>query len=145
MKTAVTLVESSESDIGKTNRPEAIVDFFEGNVGVGQLVTDKQRRAAPRHVPDGRDATHLEMAGIFEGRQLSRQRARKSDPNPQNSRSLGVRLGARWRPRRSTSSCCLSTRFSAITARTPPGPHSFAVTTARCAKVSRRFFMRASG
>ena len=60
---------------------------------------------------------------------------RKSDPNPQSSRSLSVRLGARWRPRRSTISCCLSTRFSAIIARTPPRPHSFAVVTARCSSL----------
>jgi hypothetical protein len=33
--------------------------------------------------------------------------------------------------RRRTMSCCLCTRFSAITARTPPRPHSFAVMTAR--------------
>jgi hypothetical protein len=37
----------------------------------------------------------------------------------------------RWRARRRTISCCLSRRFSAITARTPPGPHSFAFMTAR--------------
>ena len=55
---------------------------------------------------------------------------RKSDANPQISRSLSARFGVRLRPRRRTISCCLSTRFSAITARTPPGPHSFAVTTA---------------
>jgi hypothetical protein len=42
-------------------------------------------------------------------------------------------------PRRSTSSCCLSRRFSAMTARTPPGPHSFAVTTARCSSPSQAF------
>ena len=40
-------------------------------------------------------------------------------------------------------SCCLSKRFSTITARTPPGPHSLAVMTARCNSVSRRCFMRA--
>ena len=55
---------------------------------------------------------------------------RKSDPNPQSSRSLSVRFGARWRARRRTISCCLSRRFSAITARTPPGPHILAVMTA---------------
>src|ERR1700687_4726117 len=54
---------------------------------------------------------------------------RKIDQNPHSSRSLGVRFGARWRTRRKTISCCLSKRFSAITARTPPGPHSFAVMT----------------
>ena len=69
---------------------------------------------------------------------------RKSDPNPQRSRSLSVRLGARRRPRRRTMSCCLSRRFSAITARTPPGPHSFAVMTARWSRVSRKSFMRES-
>ena len=51
---------------------------------------------------------------------------RKSDPNPNSSRSLAVRCGARWRGRRKTISCCLSRRFSAVTARTPPGPHSVA-------------------
>ena len=51
---------------------------------------------------------------------------RKSDPNPNSSRSLAVRRGARWRGRRKTISCCLSRRFSAITARTPPEPHSVA-------------------
>src|SRR5438445_7012052 len=57
---------------------------------------------------------------------------RKSDPNPQISRSLNARFGARQRARRRTISCCLSRRFSAITARTPLRPHSFAVMTARC-------------
>ena len=52
---------------------------------------------------------------------------RKSDPNPNSRRSLAVRGGARWRGRCKTSSCCLSRRCSAITARTPPGPHSVAV------------------
>ena len=52
---------------------------------------------------------------------------RKSDPNPTSRRSLAVRCGARWRGRCKTSSCCLSRRCSAITARTPPGPHSGAV------------------
>ena len=52
---------------------------------------------------------------------------RKRDPNPTSSRSLAVRCGARWRGRCKTSSCCLSRRCSAITARTPPGPHSVAV------------------
>jgi hypothetical protein len=33
--------------------------------------------------------------------------------------------------------CCLSRRFSAITARASPGPHSFAVVTARWSKVIR--------
>jgi hypothetical protein len=56
---------------------------------------------------------------------------RKSDPNPQSSRSLRVRCGARKRARRRTISCCLSRRFFAITVRTPPGPHSFAIMTAR--------------
>jgi hypothetical protein len=46
---------------------------------------------------------------------------KKSDANPQISRSLSARFGARWRPRRITISGCLSTRFPAITARTPPG------------------------
>ena len=38
----------------------------------------------------------------------------------------------------------LERRFSAITARTPPGPHSFAIMTARWSSVSRRSFMRES-
>src|SRR5262249_49450270 len=46
--------------------------------------------------------------------------------------------------RRSTINCCLSRRFSAITARTPPAPQSRAVTMARCRSVSRRFLMCAS-
>ena len=54
------------------------------------------------------------------------------------------RLGARRRARRRTISCCLSTRFSAITARTPPGPHSFAVMTATWSRATRRFLMRES-
>ena len=51
---------------------------------------------------------------------------RKRDPNPTSRRSLAVRCGTRWRGRCKTS-CCLSRRCSAITARTPPGPHSVAV------------------
>ena len=97
-----------------------------------------------------------EEAAIFaaDQRRMKSQEGRGADGNgeladasgtkeqgesPQRSRSLRVRLGARWRPRRSTSSCCFSARFSAITARTPPGPHSFAVTTARCNSVRRKF------
>ena len=56
---------------------------------------------------------------------------RNSDANPQRRRSAVVKFGARCRGRRRTINCCLSKRFSAITARTPPGPHSFAVMTAR--------------
>ena len=67
---------------------------------------------------------------------------RKSDPNSQISRSLSARFSARWRARRRTMSCCLSRRFSAMTARTPPGPHSFAVMTARWSKVTSISFMR---
>ena len=51
--------------------------------------------------------------------------------NPHSSRSLRRRFGARWRARRSTISCCLSRRVSAITARTPPGPQS-SVAPAAC-------------
>ena len=36
----------------------------------------------------------------------------------------------------------LEQEISAITARAPPGPHSFAVVTARWSKVSRTSFMR---
>ena len=54
-----------------------------------------------------------------------------------------LRRGRR-RARRRTISCCLSTRFSAITARTPPGPHSFAVMTATWSRATRRFLMRES-
>ena len=56
---------------------------------------------------------------------------RKSDQNPNSSQSLAVMRGARWRGRRKTISYCLSRRFSAITARTPPGPHSVAAMTAQ--------------
>ena len=56
---------------------------------------------------------------------------RKSDPKPNSNRSLAVRRGARWRGRRKTINCCLRRRFSAITARTPPRPHSVAVMTTR--------------
>ena len=56
---------------------------------------------------------------------------RKSAPKPNSSRSLAVRRGARWLGRRKTISCCLSRRCSAITARTPPRPHSVAVMTAQ--------------
>jgi len=52
---------------------------------------------------------------------------RKSDPNPQSSRSLSAKFGARLRARRTTISCCLSMRFSAITVRTPPGPRWLAI------------------
>ena len=45
---------------------------------------------------------------------------RNSDPNPRSSRSRRVRFGARCRVRRSTINCCLSRRFPAFTARTPP-------------------------
>jgi hypothetical protein len=60
-------------------------------------------------------------------------------PNPQISRLLSVRFGARWRARRRTIRCCLSRRFSAISARAPLGPHSFAVVTARWSKGDQDF------
>ena len=40
-----------------------------------------------------------------------RPRLRKSAPNPNSSRSLAVRRGARWRGRRKTISCCLSQKI----------------------------------
>jgi hypothetical protein len=67
---------------------------------------------------------------------------RKSAPNPHSSRSRRVRFGARWRARRRTMSCCLSRRFSAMTARTQPGPHGFAVKTTRCSRASWKSFTR---
>jgi len=67
---------------------------------------------------------------------------RNSDPTPHRSRAPTVKFEARLGERRSTSSCCLSRRFSAMTARTPPGPHSFAAVTARWRRVSRTSFIR---
>jgi hypothetical protein len=66
------------------------------------------------------------------------------DSPPRHSRSCSVRFGARWRARRRTIRCCLSGRFAANTARTPPGPHRFAVTTATCSQASWRSVMRQS-
>lgn len=43
-----------------------------------------------------------------------------------------------------TMRCCLSRRFSAITARTPPRPHSVAVMTAKWSRMSKQSFMRES-
>jgi hypothetical protein len=51
-------------------------------------------------------------------------------------------VGARCLQRRSTMSCCLSRRFSATTAHTPPGPSSFAVVTARWIVMRIMSFMR---
>ena len=68
---------------------------------------------------------------------------RESEQNPQSRRSVSVNV-ARRRPRTRTMSCCLSTRFSAITARTPPGPLGFAAMTTRCSNGSRGLFMRES-
>jgi hypothetical protein len=48
-----------------------------------------------------------------------------------------VRFGARLRVRRTTTSCCLRRRFSAITARTLPESQNFAVTTAKVRKGER--------
>ena len=73
------------------------------------------------------------------------RRARRRAPNlTQSDRLLCVKLGARRRRRRKTISCCLRTRFSAMTARTPPVPHSLATATAKCNSVSSRFVMRES-
>ena len=63
-------------------------------------------------------------------------RPEKEGPNPQRRRSTVVKFGARFRGRRRTISCCFSKRFSAITARTPPGRQSFAAVTARWSRVS---------
>src|SRR5215510_183232 len=93
-------------------------------------------RVARRELDDGLDR-------CFARTLRSRRRAARSDPNPQSGRSFSLRLGARLRARRRTISCCLS-RFSAITVRTPPGPHSFVVTTTGCRRVSGRFYMGAS-
>src|SRR5688500_16421725 len=64
MNSATTVVESTEGNGGKANRPEAIVNFFQGDVGAGQGFADKQRRPAPGDLSDGRDASDLKMPGI---------------------------------------------------------------------------------
>jgi hypothetical protein len=59
---------------------------------------------------------------------------RNSDPNPQSSRSLTVRFGARRRARHRAISCCLSRRFSAIAARTRLITRRCIASTADCSR-----------
>ena len=66
---------------------------------------------------------------------------RNSDKIPKSSRSPTRRFGARRRDRPQTMSCCLSSRFSLMTARTPPGRQTFKTVTARCRRTSRRSFI----
>ena len=107
-----------------------------------ELVASLARQAqAPR--PSGRRIPRGQIRRSAPGERIVRRRSRggrtqmaifrirpglrKSDQKPNSRRSLAVRCGARWRRRCKMSSCCLSRRCSAITARTPPGPHSVAV------------------
>src|SRR5437879_3043169 len=77
---------------------------------------------------------HLAAENLFLRKHLALYLERQVRPRRADdaTRITLVAFGARRRARRRTISCCLSRRFSAITARTPLGPHSFAVMTARC-------------
>src|SRR5438093_1316322 len=70
-------IVASERDGGEGERPDAVVDFFEGHVFAGQRTGDKLRRAFPRDAPIAADESHLAVAGILERRQSPRQRSRR--------------------------------------------------------------------
>ena len=57
---------------------------------------------------------------------------RKSDQNPSKNRSSTDRLGARFRERLMTRSCCFISRLSATMVLAPPVPKSLARVVKRC-------------
>jgi len=78
-------------------------------VGMSELSLDDEQR----HAFSG----HLDRVSVSE---LVRS---ETAAHPGEGRGVvQLHTHARWRARRKTISCCLSRRFSAITARTPPGP-----------------------
>ena len=70
---------------------------------------------------------------------------RKSDQNPSRKRSITERLGARFRDRLMTRSCCFISRLSATMAFAPPGPKSLARVVNRCMSNKAKSFMAKQG
>ena len=119
--------------------------------GIARLQFDDGLDEGPRPAPSGRassgtvsmrtaggtctaprpDETRAASKGVRRWRPSEASGTEEERPDSAEQSVAQRQIGARRRARRRTISCCLSTRFSAITARTPPGPHSFAVTTAR--------------
>jgi hypothetical protein len=77
MNVAVAVVESTEHNGGKADRPDPIIDFFEADLFAHQRFRQKDGRIAPRNLAHGRDATDFEMTGILEWRQAPRQPTRR--------------------------------------------------------------------
>src|SRR5215211_2290136 len=75
MDRAMPFVVPREGRRGKPDRPDAVVDFFEGDVFAGERRGDKQRRARPRDTAIAADETFFGMPGVVEGWQPVRQRA----------------------------------------------------------------------
>ena len=68
--------------------------------------------------------------------------AETKEQKPRRNRLVGVRFGARCRGRQTTSSCCLSKRFSAMMPFTPPEPCSLATTVSTWIRNNETSFMR---
>jgi len=73
----MTIVVPSERDGGKAQRPDPIIDFFEGDMFAGQGFRQKYRCAVPRHLANRRHAADFDMPGILERRKMTRQGARR--------------------------------------------------------------------
>ena len=72
---------------------------------------------------------HLVKPPECPGAQPDGNFANACGPKPNRKRSSAGRFGARRRGRWETISYCLSRRFSATTARMPPGPSNLATVT----------------
>ena len=54
MNSAPPAVEAPDRDRGQTDRPEVVVDLFEGDVFADEREREKQRRALPGHLAAAR-------------------------------------------------------------------------------------------
>ncbi len=59
-------VKSAEFEMAEVDGPEAIIDFFEGNVFAGEDLTDVDPAASPADAAVGADATDFEVIGVFQ-------------------------------------------------------------------------------
>ena len=73
MNASLSFVEASQRHRGKADRPDAIVDFFEGHIFAAQGGREKQRLAGPRETAVGADEPDLGVPGIVERGQPARQ------------------------------------------------------------------------
>src|SRR5262249_44944175 len=72
-------IEVSETHRSKHNFPNSVSDFFQANVFTSEDVPDGDVLLMPGKAAILPDSAHLEMRGVFEGRQPRGQAARRGD------------------------------------------------------------------